>query len=196
MYAYHFHLEFHSTSVQILDGRLGPNIMITDYEIFFCRAQDLLNFLAAEFMPIPEKLAVTDVFLLSQHPVKYNRLSNIYHGQYKNTNGEQVEIALKVLGIFAERSEEQQEELWHHRFIQEALVWHDLKHRNIEPFFGVDSTTFPHPARVMVSQWMAQGSVLEYIAKNSPVAQYAAELVRLSVYLGAASGASIQLYSD
>ncbi|KAJ7798561.1 kinase-like domain-containing protein [Mycena olivaceomarginata] len=127
-------------------------------------------------MPIPEKLAVTDVFLLSQHPVKYNRLSNIYHGQYKNANGEQVEIALKVLGIFAERSEEQQE-LWHHRFMQEALVWHDLKHRNIEPFFGVDSTMFPHPARAMVSRWMAQGSVLEYIAKNSPVAQYAVELL-------------------
>ncbi|KAJ7889877.1 kinase-like domain-containing protein, partial [Mycena olivaceomarginata] len=78
-------------------------------------------------------------------------------------------IALKVLGIFAERSEEQQE-LWHHKFTQEALIWHDLKHRNIAPFFGVDSTTFPHPARAMVSRWMAQGSVLEYIAKNSPVA--------------------------
>jgi hypothetical protein len=170
--------------------------MIAGYEIFSRPAHDLLNFLAAEFMPIPEKLAVTDVFLLSQYPVKYNRLSNIYHGQYKNADGEQVEIALKVLGIFAEGSEEQQEELWHHRFMQEALIWHDLKHRNIEPFFGMDSTTFPHPARAMVSRWMVQGSVLEYIAKNSPVAQYALELVRLSVCLGAASGASIQLYSD
>jgi hypothetical protein len=64
------------------------------------------------------------------------------------------------------------------------------------PFFGVDLTTFLHPARAMVSQWMAQGSVLKHIAKNSPVAQYALELVRLSVCLGAASGASIQLYSD
>ncbi|KAJ7351431.1 kinase-like domain-containing protein [Mycena albidolilacea] len=61
--------------------------------------------------------------------------------------------------------------------MQEALVWHAFKHRNIVPFFCADSTTFPHPARAMVSRWMAQGSVLEYIAKNSPVAQYAVELL-------------------
>ncbi|KAJ7488874.1 kinase-like domain-containing protein, partial [Mycena latifolia] len=53
-----------------------------------------------------------------------------------------------------------------------------LKDKNIVPFLGVDSTTFPGPARAMVSPWMPLGSALKYMGENSPVAPYAIDLVR------------------
>ncbi|KAJ7777775.1 kinase-like domain-containing protein, partial [Mycena olivaceomarginata] len=86
------------------------------------------------------------------------------------------EVALKVLKIFEDQSDDRRN-LLHDKFTKEALVWHYLRHRNIVKFIGVDSTTFPSPARAMVSPWMAQGSVLKYIAETSPVAPYAVELL-------------------
>ncbi|KAJ7826565.1 kinase-like domain-containing protein, partial [Mycena olivaceomarginata] len=64
-------------------------------------------------------------------------------------------------------------------FTKEALVWHYLKHRNILPFLGIDSTKFLSPVMTMasVSPWMAQGSVVSYIMANSPVNPYATELI-------------------
>ncbi|KAF8209736.1 hypothetical protein K438DRAFT_1571378 [Mycena galopus ATCC 62051] len=62
-------------------------------------------------------------------------------------------------------------------FSKEALVWYYLKPKNIVPFFGVDFTTFPSPARAMVSPWMPLGSVLKYMGENSPSSLYALELL-------------------
>ncbi|KAJ7882624.1 kinase-like domain-containing protein, partial [Mycena olivaceomarginata] len=125
---------------------------------------------------LPEELAVKEVVLLSEHPIKHGGFSNIYHGRYKNPDGEHQEVALKVLKIFEDQSDDRRN-LLHDKFTKEALVWHYLRHKNIVKFIGVDSTTFPSPARAMVSPWMAQGSVLKYIAETSPVAPYAVELL-------------------
>ncbi|KAJ7240626.1 kinase-like domain-containing protein, partial [Mycena haematopus] len=125
---------------------------------------------------LPEELAVTDVVLLSEHPTKHGGFSNIYHGRYTDADGKQKEVALKVLKIFEDQSDERRH-LLHDKFTKEALVWRYLKHRNVVPFLGVDSTTFPSPARAMVSPWMVQGSVLKYMAENSPVAGYAVDLL-------------------
>ncbi|KAJ7463708.1 hypothetical protein FB451DRAFT_966611, partial [Mycena latifolia] len=43
-----------------------------------------------------------------------------------------------------------------------------LKDKNIVRFLGVDSTTFPGPARAMVSPWMPLGSTLKYMGEIFP----------------------------
>ncbi|KAJ7777779.1 kinase-like domain-containing protein [Mycena olivaceomarginata] len=148
----------------ILDGVLPKNDVIKDAQQFSRRAHRLLNLLAAQLKLLPEELAVKEVVLLSEHPIKHGGFSNIYHGRYKNPDGEHQEVALKVLKIFEDQSDDRRN-LLHDKFTKEAL------------FIGVDSTTFPSPARAMVSPWMAQGSVLKYIAETSPVAPYAVELL-------------------
>ncbi|KAJ6570055.1 kinase-like domain-containing protein [Mycena vulgaris] len=160
----------------ILDCGLPENDVIEDYRMFTQRAHRLLNLLATHLKLVPEELAVTDVVLLSDHPIKHGGFSNIYHGRYKNAKGENVEVALKVLKIFEDRSDEHRHIL-HDKFSKEALVWHHLKHDNIVPFLGVDSTIFRSPSRAMVSPWMPQGSVLKYIAEISPSSPYAVELL-------------------
>ncbi|KAJ6459024.1 hypothetical protein C8R45DRAFT_1081570 [Mycena sanguinolenta] len=160
----------------LLDVGLPDNDVIPDIQVFFRRAHRLLNLLAAHLKLLPEELAVTDVVLLSEHPTKHGGFSNIYHAQFKSASGEQKQVALKVLKIFEDQSEERRHVL-HDKFTREALVWRYLKHTNVVPFLGVDSTTFPSPARAMVSPWMPQGSVLKYMAENSPVGGYAVELI-------------------
>lgn len=130
---------------------------------------------------LPEELSVDNVFLINNDIEKTGGFSNVYRGRYTNADGEEVEIALKVLRIFNDQTAESRR-LLYEKFNKEALLWHHMKHPNVVPFLGVDSTTFSSPARAMVSPWMAQGSILKYIEnpENSPVAPYAIELVRIS----------------
>ncbi|KAF8183315.1 kinase-like domain-containing protein, partial [Mycena galopus ATCC 62051] len=73
-------------------------------------------------------------------------------------------------------------------FTKEALMWHSPKHGNIVPFLGFNSTTFPNPTSALVSLWMTQGSVLQYIERNSPVAPYALDdVIQGLSYLHSAS---------
>ncbi|KAJ6500529.1 kinase-like domain-containing protein, partial [Mycena sanguinolenta] len=113
------------------------------------------------------------------HPLKTGGFGDVYRGRYTDSDGKQHEIALKVLRIFDSGQTEEQRRVLYAKFTKEALMWHYLKHPNVVPFLGVDSTTFPSPRRAMVSPWMAQGSLHGYVSdpENSPVGPYAIELI-------------------
>ncbi|KAJ7454480.1 kinase-like domain-containing protein, partial [Mycena latifolia] len=147
-----------------------------DGKVFKRRAHRLLNILADYLKILPAELAINGVVLLSELPVKYGGFADIYHGKYKNPDGKEIEVALKVLKILQDQSDEGRRMILQ-KFTKEALVWHYLKHRNIVHFHGVDATTFPSPAMAMVSSWMEQGSVLNYMAENSPASRYAIPLL-------------------
>ncbi|KAJ7070451.1 hypothetical protein B0H15DRAFT_895297 [Mycena belliarum] len=159
-----------------LNRGLPDKVVVKDHKQFTLRTHRLLNWLAAYLQLLPDELAVHDVKLLSDHPIKHGGFSNIYHGKYKDPDGEEVEVALKVLKIFEEQSDEHRL-LLHTKFTKEALVWHHLQHKNIVKFIGVDSATFPSPARAMVSPWMPLGSFLKYITEFSPSSMYALDVL-------------------
>ncbi|KIY67802.1 kinase-like protein, partial [Cylindrobasidium torrendii FP15055 ss-10] len=48
---------------------------------------------------------------------------------------------------------------------REALVWYQLRHPNILPFVGINEVSF-YPRFCLISPWMANGSIMNYIAKN------------------------------
>ncbi|KAJ7827425.1 kinase-like domain-containing protein [Mycena leptocephala] len=160
----------------ILNRGLPENTKIEDEKLFRRRAHRLLNILADLLKILPEELSVHGVVLLSDRPVKYGGFADIYHGKYTNTEGQDVEVALKVLKIFQDQSDDGRHLLLQ-KFAKEALVWQYLKHPNIVKFHGVDVTTFPAPTMAMVSSWMSQGNVLNYMAGNSPVSRYSITLL-------------------
>ncbi|KAJ7808493.1 kinase-like domain-containing protein, partial [Mycena leptocephala] len=125
---------------------------------------------------LPEGLAIHGVILIKDRAVKSGGFADIYHGRYTNAGGDQVEVALKVLRIFQNYSESTGRRVIQ-KFVKEAIVWRYLKHPNILPFLGVDGTTFPAPRMAMVSPWMPQGSVLNYVSENSPASCYAINLL-------------------
>ena len=58
-----------------------------------------------------------------------------------------------------------QEHLWvSQSFFKEAVMWKKLRHPNIVPFVGV--TTDPLQ---VVSEWMPNGSLIEFVEKNPDV---------------------------
>ncbi|KAJ6553825.1 kinase-like domain-containing protein, partial [Mycena vulgaris] len=139
-------------------------------------AHQLLTKLSDVLITLPHDLIIHGVVLLSDRPVKYGGFADIYHGKKTNSEGKEDEVALKVLKIFQNTSYDTRR-LLIQKFAKEALVWHYLKHPNILPFLRVDETTFPIPAMAMVSYWMYQGSVLNYIGENSPVSPYGISLL-------------------
>lgn len=150
--------------------------MIQDAERFKQRAHRLLHILADFLTILPEELVIHGVVLLKDRAVKSGGFADIYHGRYATGDGEEVEVALKVLRIFQDQSDDGRRVLLQ-KFTEEALVWRYLKHPNILPFLGVDGTAFPTPTMAMVSPWISQGSVLNYMAENSPASRYAIGLV-------------------
>lgn len=50
------------------------------------------------------------------------------------------------------------------RFIKEALVWKRLSHPNVLPFLGVVNS--PQGSFGMVSSWMPQGNIVEYLVSH------------------------------
>lgn len=165
----------HPNHCQILDHGLSENTKIEDEKLFRRRALRLLDILADFLKVLPEELAVHGVELRNNRPVKYGGFADIYRGKFPNYDGEEVEVALKVLRIFQDHSDDGRHLL--QKFAKEALVWRYLKHRNIVPFLGVDATTFPAPTMAMVSLWMSQGNMLNYMVESSPVSRYAITLV-------------------
>ncbi|KAJ6467311.1 kinase-like domain-containing protein [Mycena sanguinolenta] len=161
---------------RILDHKLPTNDVIPDMDLFKRRARRLLNILADFVKILPEAIAIHGVALLNGHPVKAGGFANIYHGTYTNTDMEQVEVALKVLKIFHDQSDDDRRKTLQ-KFAKETLVWHSLRHQNIVPLLGVDGTTFPGVTMAMVSPWMRQGSVLNYMTEHSPSYQYAIPLL-------------------
>ncbi|KAJ7454434.1 hypothetical protein FB451DRAFT_1049620 [Mycena latifolia] len=113
------------------------------------RAHRLLNILA-DYVKLPESAAVEGVVLLSDHPVKSGGSADVYRAQCTKPDGEEVNIALKVLRFFQDQSVDDRRVILE-RFAREAIVWHYLEHPNIVPFLGVDGTTFPSPSMTMVS---------------------------------------------
>ncbi|KAJ7913431.1 hypothetical protein B0H13DRAFT_2271150 [Mycena leptocephala] len=161
---------------KILDRGSPENTKIEDKKLFRRQAHRLLNILADFVKILPEELSVHGVVLQNDRPVKYGGFADIYHGKYTTSDGEEVEVALKVLRIFRNRSDDGRHLLLQ-KFAKEALVWQYLKHPNIVRFLGVDATTFLAPTMAMVSSWMSQGNVLNYMEENSPVSRYAIALL-------------------
>ncbi|KAJ6449557.1 kinase-like domain-containing protein [Mycena sanguinolenta] len=155
---------------------MSDNAGLTNSSSFIPRARRFLTWLAAYLEELPDDLVVHGVVLKSEHAVVHGGFSNVYRGKLTDTNKTTVEVALKVLKIFQDQSDETRR-LLNQKFIKEALVWHSLKHANIVPFLGVDSTTFPSPSKAMVCPWMPRGSVLKYMTEHSPSSVYALDLL-------------------
>ncbi|KAJ7853091.1 kinase-like domain-containing protein [Mycena leptocephala] len=160
----------------ILNGGLPEDSPVNTDAVFIRRAKRLLSILADQLKLLPEKLAMNGVWLLDERPVKYGGFSDIYHGRYMREDGKEVEVALKVLKIFNDQSDDARRIL-HEKFAKEALSWSLLHHPNVVPFLGVDSWTFPGHTTAMVSEWMARGSILSYMLDNSPCSEYAIKII-------------------
>jgi serine/threonine protein kinase len=54
------------------------------------------------------------------------------------------------------------------RLCREALVWRQLRHRNVLPFIGLNTSIFPeNTIPSLISPWMENGSLRDYIKSST-----------------------------
>ncbi|KAH8105621.1 kinase-like domain-containing protein [Phellopilus nigrolimitatus] len=108
---------------------------------------------------LPLQLYIKDVTRSGNYPVNGGGFADIWRGE---SNGSPV--ALKVLRVFGEPDDPSWKNV-HRELCKEAILWRNLKHKNILPFLGLCANEFA-PRIAMVSLWMKNGDLRSYLATN------------------------------
>ncbi|KAF9003194.1 kinase-like protein, partial [Hymenopellis radicata] len=51
-------------------------------------------------------------------------------------------------------------------FTQEAFIWRQLRHENILPFYGVSTEVMDHSSLCLISPWMEDGNIRDFLARH------------------------------
>ncbi|KAK1218886.1 hypothetical protein PQX77_018413 [Marasmius sp. AFHP31] len=108
---------------------------------------------------LPASLFVEDVVQVGKFPVANGGFADIYKGTY----GGQL-ACLKVLR-FHIQAEPHKEDKVAEEFYKETLVWTQLSHPNVLPFYGVSTTLFPQ-CFCLISPWMDNGDIITFLKRN------------------------------
>ncbi|KAG6807441.1 hypothetical protein H0H92_007534, partial [Tricholoma furcatifolium] len=118
----------------------------------------------------PTCYELKDVVQDSEYPVNSGGFADIFKGRFQ---GKIVCIKMNRFQDLGSASRQ---------FAREMLLWGQLSHPNIVPIYGI----FRYKGRpCMVSQWMENGNIHEYLKKNleAPRLQLAADVARGLFYL-------------
>ncbi|KAF9455773.1 hypothetical protein BDZ94DRAFT_1205430 [Collybia nuda] len=108
---------------------------------------------------------------ISEDPVAAGSFADIHQGRFQN----QV-VCIKLIRVY----QSSQVEYIVKQFSREAILWGQLSHRNLLPFYGI----YRYRNRLcLVSPWIEHGHIREYLERNSDVN-------RLHLALDVAAGVS------
>ncbi|EIN13126.1 kinase-like protein, partial [Punctularia strigosozonata HHB-11173 SS5] len=108
--------------------------------------------IVAQSRRLPSNFFIHGVQLHSRDSVASGGFGDIFKGSYLGK-----EVAVKRLRV-------RQKEGQIIRLYREIIIWLSLDHPHVLPFYGVDGISFS-PLVCMVSPWMHNGSLLQYIQK-------------------------------
>ncbi|KAF9643599.1 kinase-like protein [Thelephora ganbajun] len=98
---------------------------------------------------IPEGLTQT-----TENPVASGGFGDVWEGIYNDKR-----VAIKALRVYMVDNVRKVRKV----FCKEVVIWRRISHPNIVPFLGVSEAPAPLS---MVSEWMPNGNVREYVRKN------------------------------
>ncbi|KAJ7572893.1 kinase-like domain-containing protein [Mycena floridula] len=114
------------------------------------------------FNILPPSFVVRDIVVEGNRPLSGGGFAlhqqDVYKGSLKGQD-----VCLKVLRLFTQSIEMREKLL--KDFCREALVWKQLDHPNLLLFLGVTLELFA-PSFCLVSPWMSNGNLMEYLARN------------------------------
>ncbi|TDL15146.1 kinase-like protein, partial [Rickenella mellea] len=121
----------------------------------------MITWLAKKCGTCPDCLNLAQVQPIGSRAITGGGFADIWKGVFMDRS-----VALKALRVFLNDSSKKKEMVYRD-FAHEAVVWRQLKHRNILPFYGIfkGHDTFDHLC--LVSPWMNAGTVLNFL-KHSP----------------------------
>ncbi|KAH6908848.1 TKL/TKL-ccin protein kinase [Coprinopsis sp. MPI-PUGE-AT-0042] len=98
-----------------------------------------------------------------EYPVTSGHFGEIWKGQYMEQK-----VCLKVIKVY------QRSHIDHFLkvFCREAALWSQLKHMNVLPFYGIYKLQDTHERICLVSPWMENGTLREYLSSNGSKADH------------------------
>ncbi|KAJ6455891.1 kinase-like domain-containing protein [Mycena sanguinolenta] len=94
---------------------------------------------------------------LAGNPVAAGTFGDIWKTQFHKEI-----VCVKVMRVYEESDIEALLKEFHH----EALIWRQLAHSNVLPFFGVYFTQEERPRLCLVSPWMENGNISSYLKRH------------------------------
>lgn len=108
----------------------------------------------------PERLVLKNhLELRGKDPVASGSFGEVYRGVLNSE-----EVSIKMVKVYQRGGSSASKE-----FTKEALIWRQLNHPNVLPFYGVYYWDDSHSRLCLVSPWMAQGNVVDYLRKDLPL---------------------------
>lgn len=136
---------------------LNPDLVgiFTGEEVSIC--QRWVRKIAKRVGVLPISFELDGVYKTNENAVSGGGFADIYLGRHLERT-----VAIKVIrtSTTTEETERVHKEVCH-----EALLWKHLDHQHILPFLGVTKTVFA-PRLGLVSPWMANGNILQYLERN------------------------------
>ncbi|TDL24385.1 kinase-like protein [Rickenella mellea] len=120
----------------------------------------------------PNGLILGDIRRTETHPIAGGGFADVWKGSFIEQP-----VALKAFRIFQKSPQEKAL----NEFAREAVIWRQLRHPNILPFYGVFKGDEHFDRLCLVSPWMDEGNVMEYLSKH-------VESNRISLLRDVASG--------
>ncbi|KAL0577836.1 hypothetical protein V5O48_004164, partial [Marasmius crinis-equi] len=112
---------------------------------------------------LPDSLILNEIELVGctlGRPIGGGGFSDIYKGNHRGKV-----VCLKLLRTFTFEDQNQTRSNID-KLCGEALLWTQLDHPNVLPFYGVNTELFGRLSFCLVSPWMSNGSVTQYLASN------------------------------
>ncbi|KAJ8077705.1 hypothetical protein PM082_002138 [Marasmius tenuissimus] len=109
----------------------------------------------------PECLTIKNVEKLGEHPVAGGGFGDVWKGRVAEQT-----VCLKVVRVFNASDLQQLVK----EYMQEAIVWQQLRHPNLLPFVGMYYLSKSQGQLCLVSPWMERGNLVMYL-KDTPKEQ-------------------------
>ncbi|PPQ78259.1 hypothetical protein CVT25_011718 [Psilocybe cyanescens] len=98
--------------------------------------------------------------LRGKSPLASGSFGDIWKGDF---NGQPV--CLKIIKMY----ESSNKDKWLKAFSKEAVLWSQISHPNVLPFYGIFHLDEVHGRICLVSPWMDRGNINEYLSQNPDV---------------------------
>ncbi|KAJ7596241.1 kinase-like domain-containing protein [Mycena floridula] len=119
------------------------------------RCLQTLQRLAKQHGILPPSILIHNVSRISMDPVAGGGFAEVYQGSLHGNL-----VCLKRLRFFTQTLD--MREKVKKDCYREAIIWKQLDHPNILPFFGVSEDIFP-PSLCLISPWISNGNLIDYI---------------------------------
>ncbi|KAF7358035.1 Kinase-like protein [Mycena venus] len=135
-------------------------IMASDDAPFVLEARRLLKDLCTTTKAFPPTLYLKLDSVNTNRQIGRGGFADIFLGKYKGQD-----IALKRLQVYQPRPNEMLE--FSKNLLQEVLTWVHLKHIYVLPFFGLDEKTFEGYPPCIITPYMRNGTMNDFVKNRS-----------------------------